>query len=397
MSTAVEEHRVTNIIAKQLIGVLQAYKISKGILLDYFKISQLVQGNAHHRLGASGQHPDLDGTPMTGLLENHGAPTLCQGSHDRPRVTIALFAYNQERHLRAAVEGALLQEYDGPLEIILSDDCSPDETFVLMQEVARSYRGPHHVRLNRNDTNLGLSAHVNRVLAMAQGDIIVMAAGDDISLPERVSNTVAAFARHPDAMAVSFEDIRIDDNGARLDDKPPSGEERIIDLETFLAAGPRAQNLLRLSAASRAFHREVYERFGDLLPDCPAEDSPYLLRALYLGKLVVCGKPGIRYRVHEGQMSSERSIAGLEPALFMAQYREDLDRALAENLVISGSASAVTAYFFERETNFRMRKLIYNRQVPDRHTVLRVLRSPFYTRREKLGLCKRLLLRQVTS
>lgn len=323
-----------------------------------------------------------------------GAPSLAQGSPARPRVTLALFAYNQQAHVRAAVEGALAQDYDGPLEIILSDDGSPDATFAVMQEGARGYTGPHHVRLNRNDPNLGLSAHVNRVLAMAQGEIIVMAAGDDISLPTRVTDTVAAFARHPEAMAVSFEDIRIDDNGARRDDKAPSGQERIIDLETFLAAGPRAQSRLGLSAASRALRREVYDRFGNLLPDCPAEDSPYVLRALYLGKLVVCGAPGIRYRVHEAQMSGAGSIAGMDPARFMAQYRQDLDRALAENLVPSAKASAVRAYFSERQTAFRMRKLIYTNQVPDRHTLLRVLRSPHYALREKLGLCKRFLLRQ---
>ena len=40
-----------------------------------------------------------------------------------PLVTFALFAYNQERYVREAVEGAFAQTYQ-PLEIILSDDCS---------------------------------------------------------------------------------------------------------------------------------------------------------------------------------------------------------------------------------------------------------------------------------
>lgn len=326
-----------------------------------------------------------------------GAPILALGSPQRPCVSFALFAYNQQAYVRAAVEGALSQDYDGPLEIILSDDGSPDATFAVMQKVARAYDGPHHVRLNRNDTNLGLSAHVNRVLAMAQGDIIVMAAGDDISLPGRVRDTVAAFARHPSATAVSFADIRIDDSGARLEEKEPSGPERIVDLETFLAAGPRAQSRLGLSGASRAFRRSVYERFGDLLPNCPAEDSPYLLRSLYMGKLVVCSGPGILYRVHNAQMSSARSIAGMDPTRFMAQYRQDLDRALVEHMVPSAKASAVRAHFSERQTAFKIRKLIFTNQVPDRHTLLQVLRSPHYALREKLGLCKRFLLRQGTG
>lgn len=323
-----------------------------------------------------------------------GAPTLAQGGPARPRVTLALFAYNQQAHVRAAIEGALAQDYDGPLEIILSDDGSPDGTFAVMQQVARRYGGMHHVRLNRNDPNLGLSAHVNRVLAMAQGEIIAMAAGDDISLPGRVRETVAAFARHPKAMAVSFEDIRIDETGARLDDKAPSGQERIIDLETFLAAGPRAQTVLGLSGASRAFRRAVYARFGDLQPDCPAEDSPYLLRGLYLGNLVVCPGPAIRYRVHAAQLSGAASLARMDPARFMAQYRQDLDHALAEGLVCAVKASQARAYFAERQTAFGLRSLTHHGGVPDWSTVRSILRSPHYALREKLGLCKRFLLRR---
>lgn len=40
-----------------------------------------------------------------------------------PLVTFALFAYNQEKFIREAVEGAFAQTYES-LEIILSDDCS---------------------------------------------------------------------------------------------------------------------------------------------------------------------------------------------------------------------------------------------------------------------------------
>lgn len=331
---------------------------------------------------------------MSDHLEICGAPSLAQGSPARPRVTFALFAYDQQGYVRAAVEGALAQDYDGPLEIILSDDGSTDETFDVMQQVARAYTGPHHVRLNRNNPNMGLSAHVNRVLAMAQGEIIVMAAGDDVSLPDRARESVAALARHPGAMAVSFTDIRIDDSGARLEQRTASGNERIVNLKTFLAAGPRAQGRLGLSGASRAFRREVFERFGNLVPDCPAEDSPYLLRALYLGGLVVCAGPGICYRVHDAQMSSERGIARMNPALFLAQYLQDLERALKEDLVAATLASEVRAHLGKRLTAFQVRRLIYYKQVPEAGIVLRVLISPHYALREKLGMCKRFLLRQ---
>ena len=86
---------------------------------------------------------------------------------DRPPVTLFVLAYNQEALVRAAIEGAFAQTYQ-PLEIILSDDASPDGTFAVMQAMAAAYSGPHRVILNRNPANLGLTAHVSRVMAAAR-------------------------------------------------------------------------------------------------------------------------------------------------------------------------------------------------------------------------------------
>lgn len=46
------------------------------------------------------------------------------------KVTFFLLAYNQERYIR---EAALAQDYPD-LEVVLSDDCSTDGTFAIIQE-----------------------------------------------------------------------------------------------------------------------------------------------------------------------------------------------------------------------------------------------------------------------
>jgi glycosyltransferase involved in cell wall biosynthesis len=54
-----------------------------------------------------------------------------------------------------------------------------------MKEMAASYNGPHKVILNRNEKNLGIGGDINRIMEIAQGELIIGVAGDDISLPER--------------------------------------------------------------------------------------------------------------------------------------------------------------------------------------------------------------------
>src|SRR2546430_17373747 len=95
----------------------------------------------------------------------------------KPILTFVVAAFEQEDYVAEAVEAAFRQTYS-PLEIILSDDCSSDQTFEVMQRLAREYKGPHKVVLNRNERNLGLVGHVNRAVELAAGEIIVGSAGD---------------------------------------------------------------------------------------------------------------------------------------------------------------------------------------------------------------------------
>ena len=141
-------------------------------------------------------------------------------------VTFALFAYNQERFIAEAVRGALAQTYS-PLEIILSDDCSADRTFDLIRQEVSGYRGPHEIRLNRNETNLGFASHINRVMEMARGQLIVAAGGDDVSLPDRVEKLFAAYASsNRQAMSLYSNATVINEEGRALG-RTSSGAARI--------------------------------------------------------------------------------------------------------------------------------------------------------------------------
>lgn len=120
------------------------------------------------------------------LKRSYGNTDLPEGTVERPLVTFALFAYNQEKYIREAVEGAFSQTYS-PLEIILSDDCSSDRTFEIIEELARDYQGPSRVIVRKGASNKGLMQHIRSVAEISTGQFIVVAAGDDISLADRTS------------------------------------------------------------------------------------------------------------------------------------------------------------------------------------------------------------------
>ena len=60
----------------------------------------------------------------------------------QPLVSFTILCYNQEAFIREAVEGAFSQTYS-PLEIIISDDCSKDQTYEIVKQMADAYRKGH--------------------------------------------------------------------------------------------------------------------------------------------------------------------------------------------------------------------------------------------------------------
>lgn len=219
-----------------------------------------------------------------------------------PLVTFALFAYNQELFIEQAVAGALSQTYS-PIEIILSDDCSCDRTFSIMAECVSRYKGPHRVVLRCNDRNVGLGSHINQVMRIAKGELIVGAAGDDVSLPARVGKLVEVWLRG-DRRAHSIysnADI-IDTSGQYVRDAqfhPPRGDP-LAQISGFMDG---------VQGATHAWTREVFRVFGPLLPDTICEDRVIPLRSMLLGEIAYCPEPLVKYRVHGGNISQHFAIA----------------------------------------------------------------------------------------
>ena len=210
---------------------------------------------------------------------------------DRPLVTHFVYGYRQERIIRAAIESVLAQTYQ-PLEIVLSDDCSPDGTYGIMQEMAAAYDGPHRIILNRNPTNLGHARHVERIMEISSGDFIVESAGDDISLPERTERLVGAWlASGRRAHVVHSEKQDIDAAGAMMD--------FVLRTDILADITPR-QKLQRrhdLIGASMGWSREVYERFGPISDVAAFQDYPIAFRALLLGGVHFIPEPLVLCRI----------------------------------------------------------------------------------------------------
>jgi len=133
-----------------------------------------------------------------------------------PTVTCMMLTYNQEKYVCDAVSSFLEQDYPFPVEMIISDDCSPDNTFEIVESLVQLYDGPFEIRLNRNDENMGIIPHLNKLIEMASGELLIMMPGDDIAMPDFISSIVDHWKEHGQPSVVSAPSILIDGQGHHI-------------------------------------------------------------------------------------------------------------------------------------------------------------------------------------
>jgi glycosyltransferase involved in cell wall biosynthesis len=237
-------------------------------------------------------------------------------TNERPLMSFAILAYKQERFIGEAVAGALAQTYS-PLEIILSDDHSTDRTFEVMQEIAGAYRGPHQLVLNQTLHNRGICAHVNRIVELAKGEMIVGSAGDDISLPERTELCYRAWSDSGRRSASIWSDyLPIDESGnvvgegALRSDGDAHARFEHLQTRAVEVAAWRAEVAY---GCTQAWSAEIFRVFGPLpaVTGLVNEDGPIFFRAALLaGQATRINTPLVRYRRHSGNCSIGLTVGG---------------------------------------------------------------------------------------
>ena len=108
-----------------------------------------------------------------------------------PRITVLMPVYNAERHLREAIDSILAQSFK-PFEFLIIDDGSTDRS----ASIIASYRD-ERIRFFRNETNLGISATLNKGIALSSCELIARMDADDISHPQRLQKQFGFMKRNP--------------------------------------------------------------------------------------------------------------------------------------------------------------------------------------------------------
>ncbi len=129
-----------------------------------------------------------------------------------PLLTVALPTCNGAAHLAETLDSVLAQA-GVDFDLLVSDDCSDDETL----DLVRNHAGPR-ARVVRNDRRLGLAGNWNHCVALCETPLIAIVHQDDVLEPSHLSGHVAAFERDSRLGLVCSASRVIDQRGC---DVPP--------------------------------------------------------------------------------------------------------------------------------------------------------------------------------
>ncbi len=223
---------------------------------------------------------------------------------NKPLVSFIVVCFNQQDYIREAVEGALAQTYS-PLEIIISDDCSTDRSYEIIEQMVATYRGPHTVRCARTPKNCGIGGSINQAMQMARGEFIVGAAGDDVSYPERTEVLYRAWedsGRRATSIFSSY--VTITAKGEELGVGGTRGNPADTTLyrpQEGSLSGFLAKRLPVVVGCTHAWSPALFRYFGPLASDL--EDLVLSFRTLAIGELLYVHQPLIKYRRHDTNVS----------------------------------------------------------------------------------------------
>jgi glycosyltransferase involved in cell wall biosynthesis len=96
-----------------------------------------------------------------------------------PLVSVSMITYKHEPYVEEAIRGVLMQETSFAIELIVSNDHSPDKTHHVIQSLLLHHPRAGRVRYIRHNRNLGIMGNALHNLNHCRGTYIAFCEGDD--------------------------------------------------------------------------------------------------------------------------------------------------------------------------------------------------------------------------
>ena len=122
----------------------------------------------------------------------------------KEKIDVLLATYNGEKYLKEQIDSILNQSYKN-IRLVISDDCSKDDT----RKILKEYEKDERVELHLQEKNLGYIRNFEYLLKQVKNDLYMLSDQDDVWLPEKIEKSLETLKKNNADMV--FGDLEVVD------------------------------------------------------------------------------------------------------------------------------------------------------------------------------------------
>ncbi|MDQ6625691.1 MAG: glycosyltransferase [Verrucomicrobiota bacterium] len=225
--------------------------------------------------------------------------TATVAKRELPLISVCLPVYNSAEYIEAAIASVVAQTY-GAWELIIVDDCSTDETSVVLDRIIAGL-GDSRILRYTNSTRLGMVGNWNRSVSLATGEFIKLIGQDDVLKRDCLANQARGLIDHPSVTVVGSARQVVNAAGRPIMVRRCFPGEGIYDgRETIRRCLSTGTNIIGepVSILFRTISLAETEPFSESITYCT--DLDMWLRLLTFGDFYYIPEPQTLYRIHDG-------------------------------------------------------------------------------------------------
>lgn len=215
-----------------------------------------------------------------------------------PLISICMITYGHEKYIREAIESILMQKTNFTIELVLANDCSPDNTDQIVKDILTNHPNSGVIKYIKQPKNIGMMPNFIDAIKNCNGEYFAFCEGDDYwTDPYKLQKQVDFLEANKEvSLSGHNSNILRKDNSTVLFNKLNTTKyytiEDVILKQWFI---PTCSIVLRKNAVFPLPTWLAQVKHGDL---------SILLLAASKGKIYYDPTPMAVYRKHDGGVSN---------------------------------------------------------------------------------------------
>lgn len=229
------------------------------------------------------------------------------------KISVIMLTYNHEKYIEKAVKSVVAQQGDFDLEIIIGDDCSKDNTPIIIEKLAKEYK---EIKIFRPEKNIGMHENLKTCLSIAQGDYIAMCEGDDWYIsPYKLQMQMEFLEKHKDCVMCSHSYLEYNQKTDKYTTVNYQQEYNGRELYSFeqLVVEYKWSNF-----TTYLYRKEVIKKLPEFIWELNGADYSFNMHCAVYGSLGIIKEPLSVYRTGIGQWSSLSQVQQQQATLDFA-------------------------------------------------------------------------------